>query len=88
VACATADTRGDPAARLTQGLACFLIALCLEYNDNSTSMTRDALLEMITNRIGLEDFLEKVALLLKTDSLQAALRPLDVRRLAWSGARV
>jgi Uso1 / p115 like vesicle tethering protein, head region len=65
---------------LLQGMCAFLIALCVQFNDDSVeSYTKEGLKQLLTKRIGLETFVAKLGEVSKHEMYSRAAKQPQIR---------
>jgi len=70
-----ASNEHDEQEVLVQSLCAFLLGLCVVYNnDSNTSFTKESLCQLITKRIGVETFVDKLAEIAKHEIYSKALK--------------
>ncbi|KAK8391924.1 hypothetical protein O3P69_017503 [Scylla paramamosain] len=58
-----------------QGLCAFLLGLCIQFNDGSgTSFSTESLRQLVTDRIGAENFTDKLSNILRTEAYTKAVK--------------
>lgn len=68
-------TEQDELESVSQGLCAFLLGLCVQFNDGSgTSFSGESLRQLVTDRIGVENFSDKLSNILRTEAYTKAVK--------------
>lgn len=68
-------TEQDELESVCQGLCAFLLGLCVQFNDGTgTSFSGESLRQLVTDRIGIENFSDKLSNILRTEAYTKAVK--------------